>query len=376
MSQTSSQFSNLIEGAGAELAHPNLLNFDQVAQREPVHPPLPLQEKYQKPVARQTKSARRFQLTLNQADKRFDLKQYLEGLRTLEKGIATLETAPLTGHKHCHFFIKFKGAIRLSYSKLCGAHVELCRGSDLANWKYITKEDQPEKAGEIFWKKGERPAEEAEEDKKKSVSIAQAYEMTSDELEELPLVYYKQVVDIQQTKQNEMTGRSANKEVKVLYFYGPSGVGKSVWAKWLFRNEPMDLVKYISTFWHGISKKASCAIYDDFRDSHMPPSEFINFIDKTRHSLNLKNGSWKNDYSHIIITSIQHPNDLYPSFQEKAIANHEEPRKQWMRRMTVVNVEAEMTPEKLHQMLIDLGVIKEQEEEEDPNDPFAGFSFK
>lgn len=369
MSQPSSNL--LSQGAEAELAFPNLLNFDQAANPEPQIPPMPLQDKYKKSVATQTKCARRFQLTLNEAEKRWELKQYLESLKSLEKGIATLEKAPSTGHLHCHFFIKFSGSgVRLSFKKLCGAHVEICRGSDLANWKYITKEDNPEKAGDIFWQKGERP-DEAEEDKKgKGVSIAEAKEMTLDELEELPLVYYKQVQDISTKRQNKMTGATAGKKVKVMYLYGPSGIGKSVWAKWIFRTYELDLVKYIGTFWHGVSGEAGCAIYDDFRDSQMPPSEFINFIDSTKHSLNLKNGSIKNTYHHIIITSIQHPNDLYPGFQEKAIKNREEPRVQWMRRMTVIDVEKEMTDEKLHGMLVDLGYIKEEPEEDDPDDPF------
>lgn len=366
MSQSS--LSVLNEGAEAELAFPNLLNFDLAANSQPSMPPKPLQAKYKKAVATQTKNAKRFQLTLNEADKRFDLKQYLEGLQSLEKGIACLERAPTTGHLHCHFFVKFKTSCKLSFKKLYGAHVEICKGSDLENWKYITKEDEPEKAGEIFWQVGERP-EEGDDDKQlKGVSIAEAKQLPLDELEELPLVYYKQVQDIETKRQNKMTGVSCNKKLKVLYLYGPSGIGKSIWAKWIFRSYDIDLVKYIGTFWHGISGEAGCAIYDDFRDSHMPPSEFINFIDSTRHSLNLKNGSWKNSYHHIIITSIQHPNDLYPGFQEKAIANHEEPRVQWMRRMTVINVEEKMTPEKLNEMLKDLGLLKEEEEDEE--DPF------
>lgn len=287
MSQSS--LSALNAGAEAELAFPNLLNFDLAANSQPELPPKVLQDKYKKSVPTQTKNARRFQLTLNEADKRFDLKQYLEGLQTLEKGIATLERAPTTGHLHCHFFIKFTKPQKLSFKKLCGAHVEYCKGTDLENWKYITKEDEPEKAGEIFWEKGSRP-EEGDGDLK-GISIAAAKQLPLDELEELPLVYYKQVQDIETKRLNKMTGASCNKKLKVLYLYGPSGIGKSIWAKWIFRSYDIDLVKYIGSFWHGISQEAGCAIYDDFRDSHMPPSEFINFIDSTRHSLNLKNGS-------------------------------------------------------------------------------------
>lgn len=372
-SQTSSQVSNLLSGSGAELAQPNILNFDQLYNPQPQIPPRALQEQYKQEPSGQTKAARRFQFTLNKVERWSDFKKYIESLKTKDKALACREIAPSTGHQHIHLFLKMKGPVRLSYKKLCGAHIEFCRGSDLDNWKYITKEDEPEKAGEIIYKYGDRPSEEEDkEKKKKGVTIAEAKEMPLNELEELPLVYYKQVQDITLKKNNEMTGKSANKKVKVLYFYGPSGVGKSIWAKWLFRNYRMDLVKYIGSFWHGVSLNANCAIYDDFRDSHMPPSEFINFIDSTKHSLNLKQGSWKNLYSYIIITSIQHPNDLYPGFQEKAIKNHEEPRRQWMRRMKCVNVEEELKPEKLREMLKDLGLLEEEEEEDNP---FADFDF-
>ena len=49
------------------------------------------------------------------------------------------------------------------------------------------------------------------------------------------------------------------------------------------------------------------ALYDDFRDSHMKPSEFINFIDYNVHGLNIKNGEIQNNYKYIIITSVQDP---------------------------------------------------------------------
>lgn len=64
------------------------------------------------------------------------------------------------------------------------------------------------------------------------------------------------------------------------------------------------MVKFENGFWNGIGN-SKCCIYDDFRDSHMKPSEFINFIDYNKHQLNVK-GSYKlNNYEFIIITSVQ-----------------------------------------------------------------------
>lgn len=49
-------------------------------------------------------------------------------------------------------------------------------------------------------------------------------------------------------------------------------------------------VKYSNGFWNGVSDGNGCAVYDDFRDSHISASEFINFIDYNVHNLNVKGG--------------------------------------------------------------------------------------
>ena len=71
---------------------------------------------------------------------------------------------------------------------------------------------------------------------------------------------------------------------------------------------------------------------DDFRDSHMKPSEFINFIDYNIHNLNVKGGSVRNLYSTIIITSVQRLDCIYLN-----MAN-DEPRQQWERRIKVIDL--------------------------------------
>ena len=87
-----------------------------------------------------------------------------------------------------------------------------------------------------------------------------------------------------------------------------------------------------STFWHGLGDGKGCAIYDDFRDSHMKPSEFINFIDYNIHPMNLKGGSIMYRFSHIIITSVQNPKRIYGGMYD------DEPRKQWLRRMSIIEL--------------------------------------
>jgi hypothetical protein len=94
-----------------------------------------------------------------------------------------------------------------------------------------------------------------------------------------------------------------------------------------------NLIKHQSFFWLGIGN-SKIALYDDFRDSHMLPSEFINLIDYNIHNMNIKNGYVKNKYEYIVITSVQSPEDLYALMTEK----NQEPRKQWLRRLKIINL--------------------------------------
>ena len=87
----------------------------------------------------------------------------------------------------------------------------------------------------------------------------------------------------------------------------------------------------------------------DFRDSDMKASEFINFIDYNVHNLNYKQGSAKNKYHLIIITSVQDPKKIYKNIKG-------EPRKQWLRRMKTINLN------NIHELCEDLETLSDTEE--------------
>lgn len=129
-----------------------------------------------------------------------------------------------------------------------------------------------------------------------------------------------------------------HKNVKVYYIQGPSGIGKTEKAKQIVRDEKenfgtkINFVKFDGNFWHGIGRKAKVAIYDDFRDSHMKPSEFIHFIDYNKHFLNIKGSNKLNNYELIIITSVQKLDRLYRNMID------EEPKKQWERRIQLIDM--------------------------------------
>ena len=96
-----------------------------------------------------TKSGKAFQLTLNQVECFDELRAYLLGLKLLNYMIACKEIAPTTGHEHIHVYVQFMDSVKLAIKKLCGAHVEKCRGSAQQNIAYIKKD------GDVIYEHGE-----------------------------------------------------------------------------------------------------------------------------------------------------------------------------------------------------------------------------
>ena len=311
------------------------------------------------------KNARHFQLTLNQVERWDKLYSYLISLKSLNYLIACKEKSPATDHEHIHCYVQFTAPISLSLNKTEDAHIEICQGTPEQNVKYIKKN------GNIIAKFGNLR-------RKGGPTIKEAMEMTEEELMELPLIYKNKVDDILKSRKNVIDADEYYKEVIVYYLYGQSGIGKSYTMiqiiKEEYRNKTIKStnfndLKYENGFWEGISTQiqVETAVYDDFRDSHMKPSEFINFIDYNRHNMNIKGGEIKNDYKLIIITSVQSPYDLYKAYTEK----DKEPRKQWIRRIKYVR-EITQEPDDLKEKEIENQIkemkIEDKDNEEDEKD--------
>lgn len=287
-------------------------------------------KKQQPKQATQTKSNRSFLLTLNKPEEQYEkVKNYLYGLETLNYFISTEEIAPETGHKHIHIYAQFTQNIRLSLKKLCGSHIDKCYGSPQQNVDYIKKVKEPEKRGTILDEWGDIRI-------KGGKTIKEVKNMTKDERDDLPIQYYKIIKEINLVEENDIVIDEIYKpDLEVYYIWGPSEMDKTKNALKLAKKkgyEKINMVKYHNGFWLGIGT-SKCCLYDDYRDTDMDPNEFINFIDYNIHVLNIKGGSVKNMYQLILITSVQDPQFIYEYKQVK-----EETAKQWLRRMTVIDI--------------------------------------
>lgn len=260
---------------------------------------------------------RSFQITLNEPTKWNELKAYITSSKMMTYIIACKEKAPTTGHEHIHCYVHYNSNKQLSIKKLHGAHVEICRGTPQQNIEYIRKD------GNIIFEQGDEPHQGG------SLTIRELRSIeNSDDLPD-----WKQYNTWLKMKQQPIKTKVSDwyKSVTVYYIQGPSGIGKSRRAVELMLEngvDEFDEVKHKGEFWHGTSGEG-CCVYDDFRDSHMKASEFINFIDYNVHNLNIKGGSVRNRYTLIIITSVQPIDSIYSNMDD-------EPKQQWLRRVKVI----------------------------------------
>lgn len=261
--------------------------------------------------------ARAYQITLNQIEHYDKVFEYLNSLKSTDYILSCKETAPTTGHEHIHIYVHFSNARSLSIKKMCGAHIEICRGSPQQNIAYIRKD------GNILDEVGTEPHQGFH-------TVKELKEI--DNPDDLNWNEYNTWQKIKQAPK-KMKKSEWNKDVKIYYIWGPSGIGKSTKAHEMCDDE-FEEVKHKGDFYLGVVDGTGCCIYDDFRDTHMSASEFINFIDYRIHNMNVKGGCIKNKYNKIIITSIQNPKRIYRNVNE-------EQREQWLRRMEIIDMNPE-----------------------------------
>lgn len=267
--------------------------------------------------------ARSFLLTLNEIEKYDDLKSEFQKLKSCDYFISCKEIAPTTGHEHIHIYAHFSSSYKISKRILnYHSHIDICKGTPQQNIAYIRKD------GNILDTWGEEPRQGAR-------TVKELKQI--DNPDELNWNEYNTWNKIHQNMSNDIDIDNWSKEVKVYYIQGPSGVGKTEKAKQIVRENiekygrKINRVKCENNFWIGVGEEAKIAIYDDFRDSHMKASEFVNFIDYNKQIMNTKGGSKLNNYELIIITSVQNIEDIYHNMIG-------EPRKQWMRRVEVIDM--------------------------------------
>ena len=262
---------------------------------------------------------RRILLTINEIDKYEEIKKNMLGRKSFRYLIAGKEIAPETGHEHIHMYVEFTNSIYISKVMCCNQHVDMVKSKNQAI-------DYCQKECNVIDEIGETTHQG-------SKSVKELLEINNPA--ELPSHLFKTWTQVKQWNQARTIKEWFCPDKEVIWLWGDSGVGKTKKAAEMVGDNVVDRVKYSNGFWNGVSYDGSVkwCIYDDFRDSHMHPSELISFCDYYRNNMNVKGGNIVNHYDHIIITSVQDPRDIYPNMKD------DEPKQQWLRRIKVIHME-------------------------------------
>lgn len=277
-------------------------------------------------------TSKNFILTLNPAALEFyaDILLYLKTLTGLLYILVTEHFGQ--AQKHYHIYVQYENSKKLSTRKLHGAHFDPCLGSAQKNIDYCKALDEKHiRAGvtaAVILEEGEPRLKGGD------WSVKTIKQMKSPD--ELPAQLYSTYKRIKRDT-TIVRAKDFRKNIKVYWIQGPSGVGKTNKAIDIATEfEDLyhcgtDFIKFVNGFYLGTTSTAKVAIYDDFRDSHMKPSEFINLIDYNKHWLNIKGDCILNEYLIVIITSVQKFKKIYRNVDD-------EPRLQWERRVQVIDM--------------------------------------
>lgn len=260
--------------------------------------------------------ARAWVLTIFNDD---ELKNFWLNFEKVRYKIAGREICPKTKKEHYQCYIYFENPRYFNgIKKVCPtAHIEKARGNAKQNFEYCSKDGDYREEGKLP-QQGKITAEDLKN-------------MNVEDIIDRDARCHRAYLNAKQLLENDIEIETWDKDVLVTWIQGPSGIGKTNTAVKLIKEigGKFNNVKYTNGFWIGCGD-AEIALYDDFRCSHMKPSEFINFIDYRKHHMNIKNGSKINKYKRIIITSIEKLKDIYANVKE-------EQKEQWMRRIDVIN---------------------------------------
>lgn len=271
-----------------------------------------------KPKTKELK-CRRIMLTINQIDKYEEIKKHMLDRKSFRYLLAGKEIAPETGHEHIHMYVEFTNSIYVSKKMCCNQRVDVVKSKTQAM-------DYCQKDCEVIDEIG-KPSHQG------SSTVKELMECKNPS--ELDPRMFKTWKEVKQWNQAHTISEWYCPDKEVIWIYGDSGVGKTKRAGELAGDNLVDRVKCTNGFWQGVSfdDNVKWCIYDDFRDSHMHPSELISFCDYYRNNMNVKGSSVLNHYDHIIITSVQDPHEIYPNMKD------EEPKQQWLRRIKIIHME-------------------------------------
>lgn len=282
------------------------------------------------------KKSQGFILTVNESSLPYydEIKSYITGLKTNIYYLCCEHIGQ--ENKHYHIYCQFKSSIALSIKKLHGCHIETSYGSAQQNIAYVKAEDKKHKSLNItsilIDEEGEPKLRDG------AHTIREIENMSTDEVKDVPAMYYNVVEKIKSKQQEEQSFLDMLTEIEndtlkgpeVYYLTGPSGRGKTYGAYKLalskYKKEDIGKMLINNNFFKITNQNAKCFVIEEFRPSQLHASDFLQLIDKYGFNCNIKGGFITIRPKCFIICSIIPPEEIYK----------EEINEQFRRRLTKV----------------------------------------
>ena len=275
-----------------------------------------------------------------------DIENYLLNLKSLSYYLCVEHVG--SENKHYHILTQFNYPIKLSLKKLYGAHLEYLRGTPQEAYNYLMCEDEKHKSKGITCEVIEEQGEIRNHGR--MLNVKEILKADYEELKELDFRFYNAAKKIKEVANDEETFMNMLNEIEndtltgpeVIYIYGNPGSGKTYGAYKLAleKFEKKDIGKiYINNgYFKFINENAKCFVIEEFRDSQLAASEFLQLTDKYGYTAATK-GAFKTFRPKcIIICCYKHPNEIY--------INQNENNKQFKRRVSIFYIcnERKLTP--------------------------------
>lgn len=252
-----------------------------------------------------------------------ELCQYLKDQPSVRYARFQFETAPTTGRRHCQAFIYTRANSRFpAIRKLfhgwkdgCAPHIELARGSFDQAADYCSKSDTavPGTTREV----GQRPRQGSRTD---LADVASAIEEGTPMMEIASMFpgdfirYHRGFQEYQRVRLS--CPRSAQSEITVLWWFGPTGTGKSRRA---FETYPDSYVKMPTNKWWDGYVNQDTVIMDDYRPGMCPFNELLRILDRYPMRVEMKGSSTDLAATTFVITTCQRPELLWAGKTEEQL---------------------------------------------------------
>lgn len=249
--------------------------------------------------------------------------EYLKQCSSVRYARFQFETAPTTLRRHCQAYVYTRTNSRIpavrkifeGWHDGCAPHIELARGTIDQAADYCAKADTrvPGTDREV----GTRPRQGARSDLADIASAIDEGTEMADVAHMYPGDFIRYSRGLQEYQRVRFSSpRSPDQEITVLWWFGPTGTGKSRKA---FQDYPDSYVKMpINKWWDGYVAQKT-VIMDDYRPAMCPFSELLRILDRYPMRVEMKGSSTDLSATTFVITTCQRPEILWHGKTEEQI---------------------------------------------------------